>query len=98
MPHHHRKGFLSIRSQSAEYDFGVLGERAFQFPLFAIVRPSQPVITPAALLIVEQRQNMLEQRQRFRCGRGSIAQRVIKPLALSLVLPEAPAASSAAHT
>jgi hypothetical protein len=38
------------------------------------------VITPDVLLLVEQRQNMLEQRQGFRCDSGSITQRFIQAL------------------
>jgi len=89
MPHHQRKRPLFLDAQRAEYRFGVPGERAFQFPQFAIIRPAQQVIAPGALLVIEQRQNMLEQRQRFRCGRGSIAQRLIQALTRLQVLLEA---------
>src|SRR5580692_6500306 len=88
MAHHQGEGSLSIRSQSAEYRFCVFGERAFQFPQFAIIRPPEQAISPGTLLVVEQRQNMLEQRQRFWCGQGCLSQCVIKALTRLLVLLE----------
>ena len=69
-----------MRSQRAEYRLGVLGKRTFQFAYFAIIRPLEQVIASDALLLVEQRQNMLEQRQGFRCDSGSITQRLIQAL------------------
>ena len=75
-----------MRPQHAEYRLGVLGKRTFQFAYFPIIRPPEQVIAPDALLLVEQRQNMLEQRQGFRGDSGSIAQRLIQALT-SLALP-----------
>ena len=59
----------------------MLGKRTSQFAYFLIIRPPEQVIAPDVLLLVEQRQNMLEQRQGFRGDSGSIAQRLIQALA-----------------
>ena len=67
-----------MRSQRTEYGLGVLGKRTFQFAYFAIVGPPEQVIAPETLALIQQRQNMFEQGQGFRCDSGGIAQRLIQ--------------------